>query len=344
MIAEEPVATKRESTSPPDVETISHSSMKTLHSLLFAFLAFPLSLPLSHGTEIREVLEPPSTPGNAFTGTFFVTPSEPVWAFGVGNDLIEDTAISGISFIDGAKARDHWISALISRASWEAGFDFDSIRPIGATPPSSFSIDTSGIPWQWGATDYVAFYWLSEAGDGSPVAVLQPGTEYDAFKFFTSGPDSPFATFNAPDGGTITTGETITDQPPEPVDVEVDVKPGSDSNPVNLKSNGRSQGKSPRAGGVLPVAILTTEDYDATVVEVDTVLLGDAGLPSAVSPVGSSIEDVDGDGDDDVLLLFSILDLTLSSAIDDETTELLLTGEDADEAAISGVDSVTIKP
>ena len=159
---------------------------------------------------IREVLEPPDTPGNAYTGTFFITPSEPVWAFGVGNELIQDTSISGISFIDGQKASNHWVSSLISQTSWNDGYDFNRVRPFGATGSSSFSIDTSSTPWQWGSTEYVAFYWLAEAGDlPSPVAVLQPDTEYDAFKFFTSGPNSPFAAFSAADGGNITTGETI---------------------------------------------------------------------------------------------------------------------------------------
>jgi hypothetical protein len=174
---------------------------------LVAGLAWPAS-----ASVIIEDLEPPSTPGNSFTGTFRITPSEPIWAFGVANDAIEDTSISGVSTIDGLKASDHWISALIARTNWDAGFDFNSIRPSGATPPSSFAIDTSSIEWLWGSTDYVAFYWLSEAGEdpSGPLAVLQPGTEYDAFKFFTSGPASPFATFNAPDGGDIATGETIT--------------------------------------------------------------------------------------------------------------------------------------
>ena len=62
--------------------------------------------------------------------------------------------------------------------------------------------------WQWGASNYVAFYWLSEAGDAAPLAVLQPGTQYDAFRFFASGPASPFAAFSGPDGGSIITGET----------------------------------------------------------------------------------------------------------------------------------------
>ncbi|WP_169977739.1 PEP-CTERM sorting domain-containing protein [Tautonia rosea] len=172
----------------------------------------------THATQIREVLVPPDNPGNAYTGTFYITPSMTTWAFGVGNDLIQDTAISGISSIDGLSARDHWISALIAKESWELGFDFDSIRPIGATPPSSFSIDTTEVDWLWGDSTSVAFYWLSEAGPDpdNPQAVLQPGTEYDAFKFFTSGPNSPFAAFSAPNGGTIITGETRTTIIPEP--------------------------------------------------------------------------------------------------------------------------------
>lgn len=170
-------------------------------------------------TSIGEVLVPPSTPGNAYSGTFFITPSTPTWAFGVGNDDIQDTSISGISFIDGLEANDHWITAVISKATWiDLGFNFDSIRPIGATAPSSFAIDTTSVAWQWGSSNQVAFYWLSEAGPdaANPLAVLQAGTEYDAFKFFTSGPASPFAAFGAADGGSITTGQTLETVVPEP--------------------------------------------------------------------------------------------------------------------------------
>ncbi len=183
------------------------------------FLTLVLCVPVAvTATTIHEVLEPPPSPGSAYRGTFFVTPSEPTWAFGVGNDLIEDTSISGTAFIDGFEANDHWVSSLISRASWVAGFNFDSIRPIGASPPSSFSIDTSAYPWLWGSSEYVAFYWLSEDGDdtSNPLAVLQAGREYDAFRFFTTGPNSPFATFGASDGGTVVTGETIVTILPEP--------------------------------------------------------------------------------------------------------------------------------
>ncbi|QEG34455.1 hypothetical protein [Bythopirellula goksoeyrii] len=189
-----------------------------LKAVICTLTTWGLAPNFSTATTIDEVLVPPSTPGNSYTGTFFITPSQATWAFGVANDAIEDTSVSGISSIDGLEANDHWVSAIIARSDWDNGFNFDSIRPIGATPPSSFSIDTTNVLWQWGATSSVAFYWLSEAGPdaNNPLAVLQAGTEYDAFRFFTSDPNSPFASFSAPNGGDITTGETVVSIVPEP--------------------------------------------------------------------------------------------------------------------------------
>ena len=189
--------------------------MKIRKLLLLVSLMFTLAPGMSNADTIREEF-------SAGSGTFFITPStDPVWAFGVGNPDIDDTSISGISFIDGLKANKHWVSALISSGDWANGFNFDSIRPIGATSPSSFSITTNSGNWQWGSSDYVAFYWLSEADENgdtctAPCAVLQTGTEYGAFRFFASGPASPFATYHAADGGTIVTGETIVAGIPEP--------------------------------------------------------------------------------------------------------------------------------
>ncbi len=161
-------------------------------------------------TVINEILEPTGNPNN-WIGTFIVTPSTELWAFGVANDQINDTSISGISFIDSLEANDHWVSSLISRAGWDNGFNFDSIRPIGATVPSSFSMMTNSGNWEWGSAAHVAFYWLSEAGPdaGNPLAILQPNRSYAAFKFFTSGPASPFAAFSSADGNAVILGETV---------------------------------------------------------------------------------------------------------------------------------------
>ena len=69
----------------------------------------------------------------------------------------------------------------------------------------------------------------------------------------------------------------------------VDIKPDSDPNPINLKSK-----------GVLPIAILTTDEFDVYDVDIDTLLFGDPLLldngGTAVSPLRSAFEDVSGDG------------------------------------------------
>lgn len=61
----------------------------------------------------------------------------------------------------------------------------------------------------------------------------------------------------------------------------VDVKPGSDVNPVNLRSN-----------GVLPVAVLGSADFDVTTIDPSTILL------NGVAPLRWSIEDVCGPSPD----------------------------------------------
>ena len=182
---------------------------RALRSLALALTIIPFLAAAAGATSIVEQIE--INPGGNISGTFLITPSTTLWAFGVGNDDIQDTSISGISDLaPGVEANDHWVSRLITRSGWESGVNWDAIRPIGATPPSSFSIDTTAVPWQWGTSDQVAFYYLSEALDeAAPTGVLQPGVEYDAFRFFASAPASPFAAFDAPDGGSIFLGETV---------------------------------------------------------------------------------------------------------------------------------------
>ena len=86
--------------------------------------------------------------------------------------------------------------------------------------------------------------------------------------------------------------------------VEIDIKPGSDPNCFN--SNGH---------GVIPVAILSTEEFDATKVDPSTVSL--EGL--AVKAVGkgskllAAIEDVDNDGLDDLVVKIEDVDGTFTA-------------------------------
>jgi hypothetical protein len=89
-------------------------------------------------------------------------------------------------------------------------------------------------------------------------------------------------------------------------EVEIDIKPGSDMNPINLK-----------AKGVVPVAVLTTNEFDAQTIDRSTVQFAGA------TPVRWTLEDVDKDGDDDMLFHFKTQDLNLT----EDSTEAILTGQ-----------------
>jgi hypothetical protein len=104
------------------------------------------------------------------------------------------------------------------------------------------------------------------------------------------------------------------------VEVNIDIKPGSDPNSINLGSK-----------GVVPVAVLTTDDFDASSVDPVTVLFAGA------SPVRWTMEDVDGDGDLDLLFHFKTQELV---DLDASSTEAILTGTTFGGQLIQGTDTV----
>ena len=124
---------------------------------------------------------------------------------------------------------------------------------------------------------------------------------------------------------------------PEPISLVLDIKPGSDENPVNLKSR-----------GVLPVAVLSTDDFDASDIDVETLLFGDPLLldngATAAGPLRYAFEDVSDDGLVDLTLKFSIPELVDFGALGPESTAGLLTGALFDGTAIEGADSIRIVP
>ena len=103
----------------------------------------------------------------------------------------------------------------------------------------------------------------------------------------------------------------------------VDIKPGGVPNSIN-----------PRSRGVIPAAILTTADFDAATVAPSSVRFGPGG--ATIAHTTGHLEDVDRDGDLDLVLHFRTVDTGI--ACGDETASL--TGETFDGQPIAGSDSV----
>ena len=105
--------------------------------------------------------------------------------------------------------------------------------------------------------------------------------------------------------------------------VTIDITPGGFPNSIN-----------PAGRGVVPVAILTTGTFNAALVDAQTVRFGATGTEAA--PVHFALEDVDLDGDLDLVLQFT----TLQTGIICGITSATLTGMTIDGVAITGTDSV----
>jgi hypothetical protein len=104
---------------------------------------------------------------------------------------------------------------------------------------------------------------------------------------------------------------------------EADIKPGGYPNSINLSSR-----------GVVPVAILTTDDFDATTVDPVTVKFADA------LPLRWAWEDVDYDGDLDLVFHFKTQELNL----DEYSTEATLSGQTFGGMPFEGTDTVNTVP
>jgi hypothetical protein len=110
-------------------------------------------------------------------------------------------------------------------------------------------------------------------------------------------------------------------QPLPTISVEIDIKPGSFPNSINLRNK-----------GVVPVAILGTSDFNVDDVDVSTVEFAGA------MPVRFSFEDVNLDGHVDLVFHFRTQDLQLTTS----STQATLTGETTGGVPITGTDSVRI--
>jgi|GEM_PF-823023 len=210
-----------------------------------------------------------------------------------------------------------------NQRGWINAFQYDpDTGALGATPDLSIGI--------FETSPFFGIDQLAVHPDGEKFYVSQPGS-LNVYDVATGNLiDSITAPgIVSPTGVCLATaGEA---QDPESA-IVIDIKPDSDENSVN-----------PRSNGVIPVALLTAStangdavDFDAWTVDPTTLAFG----PGAAGIKHSSghAEDVDGDGDLDMMLHFP----TQETGITCLDTELTLTGETFDGVEFTATDSIRI--
>ena len=124
---------------------------------------------------------------------------------------------------------------------------------------------------------------------------------------------------------------------PEHTPVSIDIRPGEAPNKINLS-----------AKGLLPVAVLTTPDFDASHFAPEMAHLSDARIAMSMGCVGAeavrwNYTDVNRDGRLDIVFFFRIQELNLTSGSTAAT--LMAHGSYGSSMIhIHGTDSVKVKP
>jgi len=196
-----------------------------------------------------------------------------------------------------------------------------------------------------GSEDTHTFLWQVTASNGDLIA--QATTQDFSFTPPSDGDFTVTFSVTDDDGGVGSVSDVIDVTVGDTGSVAIDVMPGSDSNPVNLRSH-----------GVIPVVILTTADFDASTVDVSTVrFAGASATHFRGKRYASSMEDVDGDGDLDMVLRFELRDTNLLGAYEKlvaadlsdgtldnmkQTFVATLTGQTTSGIALKGTDNVDL--
>lgn len=120
---------------------------------------------------------------------------------------------------------------------------------------------------------------------------------------------------------------------PALIEVGLDIKPGSYPNSINLK----------RTTGVVPVAVLGSEDFDIASIDVTTLRFGTGMAEPAhdlldLATYADHVEDVNDDGFMDLVSHYDIADIGFEKG----DTEACLVGETLSGIPIEGCDSVRI--
>jgi hypothetical protein len=296
---------------------------REMKKILFPFLAFSLVL--------VTVLATFSTPAAAVSSTYDFPSDDStvvgsmgfIDAIAVGyfwsadrGDLVSETFSTSLSTIDRARWNISVITnALVSGAFVNWDLEINSVVVGSFTINDGFTgpvtVDVS-FPTITGPSYNVTLRVTNTVagGDGSH-SIAYAGPNEHSIELFSTG-----------------TG----------VDVDIDIKPGSFPNSINVKSK-----------GLLPVAILGSADFDAEQVDPETVRLSWAGISGipGVSPLRWNWEDVNDDGFLDLGLKYSMGDLMTVTITNEPPGSLMMTvmgnlKEEHSGTPIEGYDTVRI--
>lgn len=254
--------------------------------------------------------------------------------------------IAAQTFTAGLEGSPDQVDLLLTRYG-SPGSLFVEIHTADAGVPTS-QVIASGVVVDTNLdTDPYTFEWVSVVL--SPIDFVSIGTLYaivvrDAggaifptdYFVWAEAEFDPYAngmTLTSVDGGTSWFPATSADFAfrtyvgPSTIEVSIDIKPGSATNPINLSSTGS-----------IPVTILSTSTFDATAVDPASVCFGDAESPAERDCIAldGGIEDINGDGQPDLLLRFK----TRETGIDPGDTQACLTGTTFSDASLEGCDSI----
>jgi len=122
-------------------------------------------------------------------------------------------------------------------------------------------------------------------------------------------------------------------QEPCPIEVDIDIKPGSDPSSVNCKNN----------KGKVPVAIFGSENFDVIDIEIVSMsLVGSEPIQVFEVPDKLHIEDLNEDGFDDAVLILDKADVCEATDPLTGTGDVELTGQTTDETQFAGIGDIRI--
>jgi len=133
------------------------------------------------------------------------------------------------------------------------------------------------------------------------------------------------------DGGKAL-GYAILSVLPPSIEIDIDIKPGIYPNSINLRSR-----------GLVPVAILSSDEFEAIMVEPKTVEFAGAGVEMRANTNKwmAHEEDVNGDGLVDLVFQFATQDIDPGTF---QNGYAVLTGITYDGMFVEGADEVTLVP